>query len=178
MDVRRLMDAFRMNDKAVTFVAFPYEDLHGAKTRRLANIGTSYAKAKQMDIDTLNRGVEYIPSERYTRGDWDIAVAELKASLIAPDRAKSEGQQNAYIQITECGSLKWHIEKKELYIFATSVRRTVDEEGNYPAVNSAPKTIAKNVIRSKYLKTGKYRTFKLSHLTGNVKIKGEEIEIE
>lgn len=58
------------------------------------------------------------------------------------------------------------------------MRKTITEEGEYPEVNSKPITIAKNVIRKNYLKSGKIRRYEIGNLAGNVKVNNDVIEIE
>jgi len=181
MQTKQLIEAFK-NAKA-GYIAFPYTNKQNETSKRTIYIGASYENAKQKDIDTianflLATDLGYIPNEKYTRADWHIALNELLTSLKSPDQNRSQGQQDAYISITENGTIKWNVETQELYIQGLSVKKTITEEGEYKVVNSAPKTIAKNVIRHEYLSTGKWRTFKVTNLEGNIKISGDTLEIE
>jgi hypothetical protein len=174
--VKRLIEIFS-KQTGVGFISFPYENKQAEKSRRIVNIGLSYANAKTKDLKTLVGGVAYIPNEKYSVVEWNLAIAELKESCIAPDSVRSEGQQNAYIPVTENGSLKWNITNERLYIFGQSIRKTITEEIEYKAVKSSAKTIAKNVIKKNYLSTGKLRSFIVDCVIGDIKINGDTIEI-
>ncbi|MDP2692772.1 MAG: hypothetical protein Q8O88_03995 [bacterium] len=181
MQTKQLIEAFK-NAKA-GFIAFPYTNKQNETSKRTIYIGASYENAKQKDIDTISNfllatDLGYVPSEKYTRADWHDALNELLSSLKNTDVKRSQGQQDAYISITENGTIKWNIETQELYIQGLNVKKTITEDGIYKEVNSAPKTIAKNVIRYEYLSTGKWRTFKVRNLEGNIRINNDTLEIE
>lgn len=180
LDLQKLVAVFKEH-KGIGFIAFPYINKQNELSKRLVNIGFSYENAVKKDLETLNEGIEYIPSEKYTQGDWDVAVTELKKSCIKslyPNNtdARSTGQIEAYIHLAN--GLRWHIESKTLHIYGLSVRKTTVEEGGYKEVKSAPKTIAKNTIKSKYLRASKLRTFPVQNLAGNIKINGDTIEVD
>jgi hypothetical protein len=155
-----------------------YTNLDGEKTKRRINIGFSWEKLKKDDLAILNAGVEFIPSVKYTQADWNVAIAELKQSIIAPSEARSNAQSNAYLSMTDNGAVRYNYNKQELYIMGLELdgSKTVIEEGEVRVVNSAPKTIAKNVIKREYLKQGLIRNFKVKEI-GEVKMRGEEIEL-
>lgn len=181
MDYKKLIEAFKNANAG--FIAFPYTNAQNETSKRTIYIGASYENTKKKDIDTIDNFLKltdlgYVPTDKYTRADWNEALNELSASLKNPDTKKSNAQQDAYISVTENGTIKWNLTTQELYIQGLSVKKTITEEGEYKAVNSAPKTIAKNVIRNTYLSTGKWRTFKVKNLEGNIKISGDEIVIE
>ena len=181
MQTKQLIEAFK-NAKA-GFIAFPYTNKQNETAKRTIYIGGSYESAKLKDMDTISNfllatDLGYVPNEKYKREDWNNALNELLSSLKSPDANRSQGQQDAYISITENGTIKWNVETQELYIQGMSVHKTITEEGEYKAVKSKPITIAKNVIRNTYLSTGKWRTFKVTNLDGNIKINGDTLEIE
>lgn len=155
-----------------------YENVHGEVSKRRINIGFNWEKLKKDDLAILNAGVEYIPSEKYTKADWDIAIAELKQSIIAPSKTRSEAQTNAYLQMTENGAVRYNYETQKLYIMGLELdgSKKVVEEGEKDTVKSKPKTIAKNVIKRTYLKQGLIRNFTVYKI-GEVKLRGEEIDI-
>lgn len=184
MDYKKLVKAFNNenNGRPIGFIAFNYTNKQNETSKRLVYIGASYENAKEKDILTLTKYLArkrkgYIASEKYTKEVWVLAMNELLNSLKSPDTNRSEGQKEAYVSISKNGCLKWSVEKQQLYIHGTLVRKTVTEEGDYPEVNSSSKTIAKNVIRKNYLSTGKYRSFKLENLESDIKINGDVIEI-
>jgi hypothetical protein len=181
MQTKELIEAFK-NAKA-GFIAFPYVNKQGEVSKRTIYIGASYENAKAKDIDTISNfllqtDLGYVPSVHYSKAVWNEALNELLNSLKNPDQKRSQGQQDAYISITENGTIKWNIKTQELYISGVSVKKTIVENGEYKEVNSKAITIAKEVIRNEYLSTGKWRTFKVKNLNGNVKINGDTLEIE
>jgi uncharacterized protein (DUF1015 family) len=177
INLKNLIEAFK-SSKGVKFISFPYENQQGELARRLVNIGISYENAKKKDLETLREGIDVIQSDKYSLTDWNLAKAELEASLVKPDEVRSEAQTNAYIKLDENGSLKYNVEQQALYIFGSSVNKSVEVEGVYKEVKSAPKTIAKNAIKKHYLRTGQLRTFKVTNLKGGIKMNGDTIEID
>ena len=160
-----------------------YTNKQGEVTDRLINVGINYDKAKKLDIKILERGIDYIPSEKYTLIDWELAKAELLQSLITPDENRSNGQTNAYIHILDSEGnstcLKWNLETKALYIYGVEVPNTkkILVEGEYKVVKSSNKTLAKNAIRKAYLKSAKYKMFIIEKI-GQIKVNGETLEFE
>jgi hypothetical protein len=155
-----------------------YENVDGEMSKRRVNIGWSYENAKKADLKTLQEGVEYIPSEKYTKEIWNNAVAELIESIVNPNKKRSEAQTNAYLIMTENGAVKYCYNTQEIYVSGLELRgsKVVEVEGTKKEVNSKPITIAKNVIRSKYLKTGLIRTFKVKEIR-EIKMRGEELDL-
>jgi hypothetical protein len=181
MDYKKLIELFK-NAKG-GFIAFPYTNKQNETSKRTIYIGASYEEMKKKDIDTIDNflmltDLGYVATDKYTRADWQNALSELSASLKNPDVTKSNAQQDAYISVTDNGTIKWNLTTQELYIQGLSVKKTITEEGEYKAVKSAPKTIAKNVIRNTYLSTGKWRTFKVKNLDGTLKINGDTWELQ
>ena len=173
---QELFDAF-MNFKGVGFVSLQYRNKEGELSKRLLNVGAKYDNAVKKDIETLNAGVEYVPSEKYTRADWDMALAEKKKSLVQPDETRSNAQVNAYLIMNDSGTVKYNYEKQEFYLFAKSEKKEVLQAGTYKEVKSRPKTIAKKVIEDG-MKSTKFRTFIIKSITHSVKINREVIEID
>ena len=173
---QELFDAF-MNFKGVGFVSLQYRNKEGELSKRLLNVGAKYDNAVKKDIETLNAGVEYVPSEKYTRADWDMALTEKKKSLVQPDETRSNAQVNAYLIMNDNGTVKYNYEKQEFYLFAKSEKKEVLEAGVYKQVNSRPKTIAKKAIEG-MMKSTKFRTFIIKKIAHQVKINREVIEID
>lgn len=155
-----------------------YTNKDGEKSKRRINIGFSWEKLKKDDLETLTNGVAYIESDKYTKADWDIAITELKQSIVAPSEKRSQGQSDGYLTMTENGAVRYNYNTQKLYIMGLELdgSKTVVEEGEKKAVKSAPKTIAKNVIKREYLKQGLIRNF-IVHEIGAVVTRGEEIEL-
>ena len=180
MDTQKIINTFKQH-KGIGFIAFPYKNKEGEISKRLVNIGSYYENALKKDIDTLNEGIEYIPSSQYTYEIWLQAIQELKESILKslnPNNtdARSTAQKDAYVHLTN--GLKWHVESSKMYIWGQTVRKTVTEEIEYKEVKSSSKTIAKNTIRNKYLRSAKYRSFIVDNLQGNIKINNNTIEID
>ncbi len=155
-----------------------YTNVDGEKSKRRINIGFSWEKLKKDDLETLTNGVIYIESEKYTKADWDMAIVELKKSINEPSIARSEGQSNAYLSMTENGAVRYNYETTKLYILGLELdgSKKIVEEGTKKVVKSSAKTLAKNVIRREYLKQGLVRNF-IVHEIGSVVTRGNEIEL-
>jgi hypothetical protein len=155
-----------------------YENLDGEKSKRRINIGFSLDNLKKQDLATLRGGVKYIESDKYAKADWDLAVAELIQSIVAPNENRSKAQSDAYLNMTENGAVRYCYNTEKLYILGLELdgSKKVLEEGTKKVVKSAPKTIAKNVIRREYLKQGLIRNFIVNEI-GAVVTRGEEIEL-
>lgn len=86
-----------------------------------------------------------------------------------------------YTPITPNGEVKLHVDEAGetfLYIRGYVLNKTVLVKGEYPHVNSSPKTLAKKEIE-KMLKRGKIRTFKIKMDALHViKVNGMTLEIE
>lgn len=168
-----------MQTSAIGFVAVNnYENKDGEISKRRINIGYSYENLKKKDAETLANGVEFIASDKYTKADWDMAIAELTKSIAEPSKTRSDGQSNAYLSLTENGAVLYNYNTQELYIkgLELSGSKKVVEEGIRKEVKSKPVTIAKNAIRSEYLKAGLIRTFIVKNIK-EIKMRGEEIEL-
>ncbi len=164
------------------FVAInSYKNLLDEVSSRRINVGYSYEKIKAEDLATLRAGIEFIPSEsgKYSRNDWDRAISELIEGFVSPNENRSQGQQNAYINLTENGVVRFCDTTKHIYITGLELegsKKIVEGTKSKKVVNSAPKTIAKNVIRSEYLKTSRIRNFTVYRL-GEIKLKGDTLEL-
>lgn len=155
-----------------------YTNIESEVSDRLVNVGYKYENLKKDDLETLQKGVEYIRNERYTRSEWNEALAELIESLINPNPNRSNGQKDAYITLTENGAVKWNIEKQRLYVagLELSGSKKILEEGEYKVDTRKPKTIAKDAIRKAYMKTAKIRTFIVDNI-GQLKMQGDTLII-
>jgi len=174
----QLTNAF-LNYKGVGFVSLQYRSKESNELSKcLYNIGAKYENAVKRDIDTLNLGVEYVPSPLYTKADWDLALAESKQSLIAPDKVRSDGQKNAYVSLNENNNgIKLNYSTLDVYLFMKQESKVVLEQGVFKAVKSKAKTIAKNVIK-KNLKSAKFRTLILKNVAGSVKVNKQVINVD
>jgi hypothetical protein len=154
----------------VSFVSVIYTNEQNEKQHTTFNVGVSYEKAKQKDL-------EYLKNLDITELNSDLSVeilTEATQSLINDFEktiSKEKVKTNNFIHITN--GLKQHTENNELYVYGMQVHKTILSEGEYELKNSKPLTIAKNTIR-KNLKTSKYRQYKIGRAE-QFKIKGDTI---
>lgn len=172
-----LLDTF-INYKGVGFVTLQYRSKNGELSKRLLNVGAKVENAKKSDLKAIGAGLTYVPSDKYTKADWDSALLEVKQSCIKPDSVRSEGQNNAYIKLNEDnGSVRYNMNTQEIYLFGKSEHKEIIEDGVYKIVKSSGKTIAKKVI-GKSLKHTKFRTLILKNVSGTVKVNKQVINID
>jgi hypothetical protein len=168
-----LCQAIKKSPNGVSFVSINgYTNSQNEISNNLINIGASYEKAKQKDIDTLKNLDLTQLDTKSSIINLEIARTELLNSLIAPDQNRSNGQKDAYTNI--CTGLKVHDVTGELYIWGFRENKTVIQEGVYKTVNSSAKTIAKNELR-KLLRTGKFKQYKITNMS-TMKLNGETLE--
>lgn len=164
-------------EKSVTGVSFVsirnYTNKYGEVANNLINVGASYEKAKQKDIEFLEN-LNFADYEfKSDLSLLDEARKALIAAFIKPDENRSEGQINAYTQIVK--GVKVHNETGVLYIYGYREKKEVLTKGEYPAVKSRPLTIAKDELR-KLLRTGKFTQYALE--VGNtIRANGETLEL-
>jgi len=167
----------KATEKSVTGVSFVsirnYANKSGEVSNNLLNVGASYEKAKQKDIDFLtNLNV----SEYEFKSELSIieeARKELLASLIKPDENRSVGQLNAYTNIVK--GVKVHNETGVLYVYGYRERKELLVKGEYKEVKSKPITIAKNELK-KLMRTGKFTQYALE-IGNKVRANGETLEL-
>lgn len=192
LTIQNLIKVFKEHT-GVGFISFPYENAKGEVAKVLVNIGISYENAKKRDLETLKAGIEYIPNDKYNKADWDMAIQEKIDSLEGKPRLKKDGtpvkqrvDNNLPLDIVKdeitttnkMSKFVWNIETQTAYIRGSLVSKTIIEQGEYKEVNSAGKTIAKQVIDKYYLSTGKIRNYKIGMLQGSLKINGDILTAE
>lgn len=137
--------------------------LHECSAEILQTVSTE----KEIDIETVFKA-------------WQELVASSDRNLNAESEqrtAQSKAQADAYINIGK--GLKLHKKSEKFHLDGLIISKKVIIEGNYPQVNSRPKTIAKNAIKKALdLQSRKYRSFileqdnvhfvNLSGMTANV----------
>ena len=164
-------------DKSVTGVSFVsirnYTNKFGEVANNLINVGASYEKAKQKDIEFLEN-LNFADYEfNSDLSLLDEARKELIASFIKPDKERSEGQINAYTHIVK--GVKVHNETGVLYVYGYREKKEVLTKGEYPIVKSRPLTIAKDELR-KLLRTGKFTQYALE-IGNTIRANGETLEL-
>lgn len=147
-----------------------YTNQEGEVSDYLFNIGVSYTKAKEKDL-------EFLKNLDITNMQWQSAMVdiikangELIRSLEAPTKEK-----DIYTFITN--GLKVHNDTGLIYVFGMKVSKKVKEAIDYGEDTRRPLTKAKDEIR-KLMKTTKYRQFILNLNGMSVKVSGEEIIFE
>lgn len=169
-----LNKAVKSSPTGVSFVSIRnYTNKSNEISNNLINIGASYAKAKQADIEFLENIDLTAHNFKSELSLLETAKAELIAAFIKPDENRSNGQIEAYTPI--CSGLKVHNESGLLYIYGYREQKTVLQKGEYKTVNSRPLTIAKDELR-KLLKTGKFTQYAIE-IGNEIKAKGETLEL-
>ena len=168
-----LKKAVQNSPTKVSYVSIKgYKNKFGEISNNLINIGISYQKAKAKDIEFLtNLDINSFDS-KLDKALLEQARTELIASFITPEKARSEGQINAYTPIIE--GVKVHNETGVIYVYGYREKKEILTEGNYPVVNSKPLTIAKNEFRKK-LSTGKFTQYSLEEIS-SVRANKETLE--
>jgi len=187
------------NGKGVTFVAFNYKDKEGEITKRLVNIGVSYKNAlakdlmmlsnlrfddelkEQARVELLKSVILSLKKEEEIEQNLSEAIEQIitENSLAFTTKEteshtkRSEAVTETYISI--CTGLKYHSEKRLLYIQGMSVKRTIVEAVE-KADTRKPLTKAKDSIR-KEMKSTKYRLFIIENLESSFKINGDTLEL-
>jgi len=153
-----------------------YTNTQGEVTNRVINIGVKYENAKKKDVEFLtNLDVKTLNSEM-SISLLEEARVSLLGALISPNKARSNGQKEAYTHISD--AVKFHNETKALYVFGFEVKdkegnskKTILVKGEYKADTRKPLTIAKDLIRNK-MKSTQYRQFKVEQQPKEVSYSG------
>lgn len=152
------------------FVSFPnYHNKYGEVANYVVNGNVDYGKAKEGDFAKLQAVTMGELKEISTEKNIEFAtVLEAWNELFESYRpkaeneeksARSKAQTDAYINIGK--GLRFHPETETFHLYGFAVTKKVIVEGNYPQVNSRPKTIAKKAIQKKAdFTTTKFRNFK------------------
>jgi hypothetical protein len=150
-----------------------YTNKQNEVSNNLINVGMSYENAKVKDIEFL----ENLPKDLVFKSPANLieeARTTLIAAFLAPDKARSEGQIDAYERIIN--GLKVHKETGILYLYGYRQKKDIIKEGDpKKPVNSAPLTIAKDELR-KHLRTGKFTQYALE-IGNDIKANGETLEL-
>ncbi len=169
-----LTNAANKSPNGVTFVSIKrYENEQGEIANHLFNIGRSYQRAIQRDIETL-RNLDLTKLEtKHPLTLMEEARTELINAFLKPNENRSNGQKDAYLGILN--GLKVHVETGFLYIWGFREKKTIIQQGTYKVVNSRPLTLAKDELR-KLLQTSKFKQFKIK-VGETIKGGGETLEL-
>ena len=151
------------------FVSIPsYTNSKGETASYVINGNVTYQNVKENDNKKLHECSDEILQQVANEKEIDIAIVRTALSelitssdrnLTEDDRtAQSEAQKDIYVHFGK--GLKMHKDTERFHIDGLIVSKKVIVEGNYPRVNSRPKTIAKNAIKKALeLQSRKYRSF-------------------
>lgn len=152
-----------------------YINEQGEKTNRVMLVGFSYENLKKADLEKIKAANPAALSET-TGHDIEVVktvLAELAESMVKPDKARSEGQINAYTHLTD--GVKAHNETGDLYLVGLTMKKQILEKGTYKTVNSSEKTICKNKVKKILdLGTNKYSQMKLK--SGTYALRGAVVK--
>lgn len=161
--------------KTPTFASVKnYCNNQGEISNYVVNFGASYANAKEADKKFLSdpnciAGLDFGSVAQYAEQARTALLFALNN-----ESSHSKGQQNAYTQVFP--NVRVHNETGRVYIHGNRISKEVLVPVAYREVNSAPLTIAKNIIRKK-MKTSTFRQYCVDKLY-EVRLKGETIEFE
>jgi hypothetical protein len=174
------------NKKGSEFVGIRnYMNQKGEVSNQTLNVGIDVLKAKQKDLKALqNLSISEL-KKIADANKIDLKIAESALSELLMSELKnvstekelrtkaSQAQADTYTYINK--GMKIHNETGALYVSGFVVSKTVIVEGEYKTVNSADKTIMKNLIK-KHLnfKMNSFRSFSFVN-ADSYKINGTEI---
>lgn len=183
--IKALVTAKTIN--GTTFVGVRgYENSKGEVSNQTLLVGYNYATMLQKDFETLKQVDIKTIIAKYGKEVATTAYSELLTSLAkltATEEEKeqltkdgdstmnrSNGQLDAFTTLAK--GIKQHNETGKIYVSGLGVKKTVLIDGNYPTVNSRPKTLAKKEIKKlANLSNDKIRRFTFSSIE-EIKLQG------
>jgi hypothetical protein len=160
--------------KGTSFVGIKgYENSKGEISNQTLLVGFNLTNLLKKDLETLKAFDIQPIIQKYGKEVATKAYSELLTSLAKRTATEEEKEQlrknadatikrsdaqiDAYITIAK--GIKQGVLRKDIKVYGMVVRKEVLIEGNYPSVNSAPKTLAKKDIQKQAnLKQLKLRT--------------------
>ena len=155
---------------------------------QLINVGMNYKKAIKKDLITFENidlskidvekfDYNYIDTDKLTLSDYKQAVKDsLELALFELKQPKAKRISND-IYINKV--LVFNTNTLKLSIIGKSENKVIEIKGEFKVVKSKPLTVAKKLIEKQVNgKTQALRRFTIDNLIGNIKLKGETIEIE
>jgi hypothetical protein len=136
----------------------------------LANIDLSTIDVNKFDYRYINTdGLTIDKFKQAVKDSLPLALEELKQPK-APRKSN-----DVYIN----KMLVFNTNTLKLSIIGKSEAKTIETEGTFKVVKSAPKTIAKKLIEKQMQgKTQALRRFAIDNFIGSIKLQGKTIEIE
>ena len=162
-----------------------YENLQGEISNYVINFGVSVANAKKRDLIKLRNFdistlIGFNP-ELLLKAHTTLIEAAIKNlnSDLSKRSNQSQAQTDSYVNLNDKGTIKMHLDSKEIFAFGLRQSKTILVAGNYedkPDTRS-DLTKAKDAIRkAANLTANKYRLFNLGTIE-NIKINGTELSI-
>jgi len=152
-----------------------YSNEYGELSNVLFHANVSYEEMKRKDIVTLQAANLSEFEGEYSLDELEIAKVAIIKSLTAPERKRSEGQKNAYVNLGN--GMRRHVESNYLYIWGQVEFKKVIVKGEYPIVNSRRETLCKRFLSKVLeLRTSKFRNYKVGNIS-EIAINGTIIEI-
>ena len=183
----KLVENLKLTANGVTFVGINYTNQQGEKSNYLINIGASYENAKKKDLETLqNLDVKNIKNYKGLDSESITVLNEAKKALISalikPNKTQSQAQKDAYTHLIN--GMKIHNDTYDLFVFGFKVKKTIQIKGDYKQTDytyegAKPLTRAKNYLRVEFMKSTKYRQFKISkNQLHTLKMSGDTITFD
>lgn len=149
--------AFANTNKS-SFVSFVYENDY-AVTRYTVHLGVCLRGAYERALKELEANRNLYVNDAVQLQAIDELIASVKNSL-----DKGIGNNDAYTKKDKyerlAPNLKYDKDSGKIYLSGFVIGKTVlEHKKDRKPVNSAPKTIAKNVIRKRHTKLDKFRDF-------------------
>lgn len=153
---------------------------------QLINVGASYDNMLKKDSVILSEiSLENIDLSKFNYSSIETkqkTIEEFKIDVkmalpLALEELKAPKKEVANNNIYVNNVLIYNTNTKNLLLRGTSVNKVVKVQGEFKKVASAPKTVAKELIKNQFLKSSKLRTFKISKIE-SINLKGNTLEIK
>lgn len=141
-----------------SFVSFVYENEFEV-SRYIVHLGTNIKGAYERGLSNLKAHRELYANDAVQLQAIDELIASFENSL-----SNGIGKNDAYTKKDKyerlAPNLKYDKDSGKIYLSGFVIGKTVlEHKKDRKPVNSAPKTIAKNVIRKRHTKLDKFRDF-------------------
>lgn len=134
-----------------------YTNKYGEVSNYTILIGSNRYACKERDIAKLKLALQELEGVKLQ------ACLEMIQSLEKPSETRSEAQTNAYTIITD--GVKVHNDTGQIYVYGRKMAKVVKVKGEYPVVNSRPKTLAKRELENELkLESHLYRQYILDNI--------------
>ena len=167
------------------------ESLNTELANSVININAKYENMIAKDALTLasdnaeimNKALPLVDAWNYSNIDTDgVALPTYKAQVkeqmqLALSEMRAPKKERVVIQYKFNNALVLNFTTQRVCVVGNLMSKSVTQEGVYKVVKSAPKTVAKEIIKKALeLKTSKIRNYALDNL-GEIKLFGDTIEI-